>query len=40
VSAVRADGTVNDFDFYNQNTAMRVAAAIRRAAGLCGGGAG
>jgi len=38
VSAERGDGTVNDFDFYSQDTAMRVAAAIRRATKLCGGG--
>jgi hypothetical protein len=40
VSAGRADGSVNEFDFYDRNTAARVAGAIRRAAGLCGGGAG
>ena len=37
VSAERGDGTVNDFDFYSQDTATRVATAIRRATQLCGG---
>jgi hypothetical protein len=40
VSAARADGSVNEFDFYSRDTAMRVAGAVRRAAGLCGGGSG
>jgi hypothetical protein len=39
-SAVRPDGTTNDFDFYDQGMAMRVADAIRRATLLCGGGKG
>lgn len=38
VSAQRPDGTTNDFDFYNSNTAQSVGKAVQHAVDLCGGG--